>query len=95
MTAWKLFAAFLLLMSVLAFALYGIDKRKAKEKRWRTKEKTLLLCGVFGGAAGAILGMKAFRHKTTHWYFWAVTLAALALQAAGLALLYLYEIKIG
>ena len=95
MTAWKLFAAFLLLMSVVTFALYGIDKSKAKRGAWRTKEKTLLLCGVFGGAVGAILGMKTFRHKTKHWYFWAVNLAALALQAVGLVLLYVKEIKIG
>ena len=94
MTAWKLYAAFLLAMSLAAFILYGADKRKAKMKRWRTKEKTLLLCGVFGGAFGALLGMQAFRHKTKHWYFWAVNLAALLLQAAGFLLLYEYEIKI-
>ncbi len=94
MTAWKLYAAFLLAMSLAAFILYGADKRKAKTKRWRTKEKTLLLCGVFGGAVGALLGMQTFRHKTKHWYFWAVNLAALLLQAAGFLLLYESEIKI-
>ena len=66
MTAWKLLVGAILLMSVLTFALYGIDKRKAKRGSWRTKEKTLLLCGVFGGALGGLCGMKAFRHKTKH-----------------------------
>ena len=24
---------------------------------------------LLGGALGAVLGMRAFRHKTRHWYF--------------------------
>ena len=91
---WKIFSAFLLLMSLIAFILYGADKHKAKSQQWRVKEKTLLLCGVFGGAAGALIGMKVFHHKTRHWYFWAVNLTAVLLYAAGLALLIIYEIKI-
>ena len=42
----------------------------------------LLLLGFFGGAAGALLGMLIFRHKTRRWYFWAVNLAALGWQLA-------------
>ena len=29
----------------------------------------LLSVGFFGGAVGALLGMKLFRHKTKHWKF--------------------------
>ena len=29
-------------------------------------EKTLLLLAALGGSVGALLGMKAFRHKTLH-----------------------------
>ena len=36
----------------------------------------------FGGAAGALLGMLLFRHKTRRWYFWTVNLAALGWQLA-------------
>ena len=69
-------------LSVVAFLLYATDKRKAKKKRWRIPEKTLLGIGFLGGAAGAILGMNLFRHKTKHWYFWAVNLLGLAWQIA-------------
>lgn len=69
-------------VSLVAFIAYGLDKRKAKKGLWRTKETVLLGLGVCGGAVGALLGMKAFRHKTKHWYFWVVNILGLAWQAA-------------
>ena len=71
---------FYLVMSLLAFILYARDKKKAKKKRWRTPESVLLGVGFFGGAIGALLGMKCFRHKTKHWYFWAVNILGLILH---------------
>ena len=59
------FAA-LLLVNIVAFAAYGIDKRKAQKGKWRIPESTLLLLAFFGGAPGALMGMRAFRHKTKH-----------------------------
>ena len=76
------------LLSVLALLLYAGDKKKAKKKRWRTPESLLLGIGFFGGAAGALLGMILVRHKTKHWYFWAVNLVGLLWQAALLVFLY-------
>ena len=35
------------------FALYGIDKRRAKKGRWRIPERTLLLCLCWGAAWAA------------------------------------------
>ena len=61
--------AILLVMNLLAFALMGIDKMKAKRGSWRIPEKTLLLVTAFFGGLGGTLGMKVFRHKTKHWYF--------------------------
>ena len=58
--------AFLLLVNLLAFALYGIDKLKAKKGAWRIPESTLLLVAFLGGSLGALLGMELFRHKTKH-----------------------------
>ena len=52
-----------------AFALYGIDKYKAKTGAWRIPEKTLLGIAVLGGGVGALAGMRFFRHKTKHWVF--------------------------
>ena len=70
------------ILSLIAVFLYGGDKRKAKKKRWRTPEAVLLSIGFFGGAAGALLGMQIFRHKTKHWYFWAVNILGLIWQIA-------------
>ena len=73
---------FYALMSLLAFALYGSDKRRAKKRRRRTPESLLLGIGILGGFIGALLGMQLFRHKTKHWYFRAVNLLALLIHAA-------------
>lgn len=78
----RYFLIWIAALSVIALLLYAIDKRKAKKKRWRIPEKTLLLLGFLGGAAGALIGMNLFRHKTKHWYFWAVNLLGLAWQIA-------------
>lgn len=57
---------YLILMNLIAFALYGIDKRRAKQGAWRISEYTLLLVALLGGSLGALLGMRYFRHKTRH-----------------------------
>ena len=59
----------LLVMNLLAFALMGIDKVKAKRGAWRIPEKTLFLVTALFGGLGGTLGMTFFRHKTKHWYF--------------------------
>ena len=53
-------------MSLITFIAFGIDKQKARKKRWRIRERTLFLLAVFGGGPGAFLGMKVFHHKTRH-----------------------------
>ena len=57
---------YLILMNLIVFALYGIDKRRAKQGAWRISEYTLLLVALLGGSLGALLGMRYFRHKTRH-----------------------------
>lgn len=69
-------------ISLIAFFAYGIDKYKAKKRHFRISEATLLCLGFFGGSVGALLGMNLFRHKTRHWYFWAVNLVGLVWQLA-------------
>ena len=75
-------AAWLVIINIIAFCLYGIDKKRAKKGQWRISEKTLLLSAVFGGSIGALLGMYVFRHKTKHWYFKYGLPAILILQIA-------------
>lgn len=61
-----LLCAYVLLMSLLAFLLFWIDKARAKRGAWRIRERTLLLFAFLGGAFGAWIGMLLFRHKTRH-----------------------------
>ena len=56
-------------VNVIAFILYGLDKKYAREVRRRIPEKTLLGIALIGGAAGAWIGMQTFRHKTKHMSF--------------------------
>lgn len=83
------YAGYLVLLSIIAFIAYGVDKRKAINGSWRTKEKTLLLLSFLGGAFGGYPAMLIFRHKTKgeHWYFTAVNLLGIAIHAALMILL--------
>ncbi len=56
-------------MSILGFISMGVDKKKAQEGKWRTKEATLFAIAILFGGVGSTLGMYVFRHKTKHWYF--------------------------
>lgn len=56
----------LIAINIAAFALFGLDKARAKRGAWRIPEKTLFLSAILGGGAGALAGMYAFRHKTKH-----------------------------
>ena len=53
-------------INVVAFVMYGIDKWKAKQHKWRISEAALLGLAVLGGSVGAWLGMKVWHHKTQH-----------------------------
>lgn len=56
--------AYLAVINIFGFAIFGYDKRCAVLHRWRVPEKTLFLIAVLGGSIGAYAGMKIFRHKT-------------------------------
>ena len=54
------------IINVVTFLLYGIDKLEAKQGSWRISEATLLILAVIGGSIGALIGMKVWHHKTQH-----------------------------
>ena len=66
---WQAAAGYLAAVNLAAFALMGLDKRRARRGAWRISEKALFLPAVLGGALGGLLGMRVFHHKTKHWYF--------------------------
>lgn len=51
-------------VSGLTFALYGYDKRQARNNGQRTPEKVLHALELAGGWPGALLAQQVFRHKT-------------------------------
>lgn len=60
---------YLVIINIVTFVVYGIDKWKAKRGNWRISEATLLMLAVIGGTIGALLGMKVWHHKTMHLKF--------------------------
>lgn len=66
-------------LNLAGLAVCFVDKRRAKRKAWRVRERTFFLLALLGGGWGVWGGMYLFRHKTRHWYFFigipAVTLA--------------------
>ncbi|MFV0413371.1 MAG: DUF1294 domain-containing protein [Oscillospiraceae bacterium] len=69
MALFLILAACLLAVNLIAFALCGIDKRRAVKGQWRISEAALLTAGLLGGCFGLFLGMNLFRHKTKHLKF--------------------------
>ena len=59
-----LMCTYLLIVNLAAFALYGIDKSKARRNKWRIKEAVLIGVAYLGGCYGALVGMFVFHHKT-------------------------------
>ena len=82
--------AYVLFINVLAFVLYGIDKRRSQRKMYRISESTLLWMARLGGGVGSWMGIKGFNHKTKHarfrivvpvWIFiWAVVIGCLVIK---------------
>lgn len=63
MMPWHL-AIWYVLLSLLTFLLYGMDKRAAKQGARRVPEVRLHVLALLGGWPGAWLGQRVFRHKT-------------------------------
>ena len=60
----KGFGTYLLLINVITFAVFGIDKFKAIKHKWRVKEAALFGLSLMGGSLGGLLAMYLFHHKT-------------------------------
>lgn len=54
---------YLIIINIITFATYALDKAKAKHGKWRISEKKLLILAFMGGSLGAFLGMHIFKHK--------------------------------
>lgn len=83
----RIAALCLLLLNILSFSLFGIDKQKAIHHSRRIPEKTLFLATALGGSLGSLVGMYVFRHKTRHVSFRLGVPALLALHLLAALLL--------
>ena len=87
---YKIIALYLLLVNLIAFAIYGIDKRRAKKHKFRIPEKTLLWMARIGGGIGCWLGIKVFHHKTKHTKFRIIVPLWTIIWMAAIILAYIY-----
>lgn len=77
-----IYCIIILVVSLITFIFYGVDKYQAIKDGWRISEKALLLLSVCGGAIGGFCAMLLFRHKTKHASFIWVNVVAIILQVA-------------
>lgn len=86
-----IFIAYLGMVNLLAFCLFGIDKSRARKRRWRIPERRLWAVALAGGGIGAFAGMRRFRHKVRHRLF-AAGIPLLAMAQIGAAVFVLLKI---
>jgi uncharacterized membrane protein YsdA (DUF1294 family)/cold shock CspA family protein len=71
--------AYALLLSLLAYAAYALDKRRARANQWRISEAWLHSLELLGGWPGAFLAQRRLRHKCSkasyQFLFWTIVLA--------------------
>lgn len=76
---------YIVIINIVAFAMYGADKKKARKHKWRIPEAYLIGIAVVGGSLGAFAGMKIFHHKTKHIKFFVGIPLIILLQIVALA----------
>ena len=57
---------YIVVINLVSFMMFGIDKYKARRGQWRISGATLLAVAAIGGSIGAWMGMKVWHHKTLH-----------------------------
>ena len=66
---------YLVVINIVTFFVYGIDKWKAKKSKWRVPEATLLGLAVIGGSIGASI------KETNLWHFYEVLIFNLTVRS--------------
>jgi uncharacterized membrane protein YsdA (DUF1294 family) len=76
------FLAYYALATIVLMTMMGYDKGRAKRRKFRVRESTLMLAGFLGGFAGGLIGMIIFRHKIRKTRFYVAYGLAFAMHAA-------------
>lgn len=79
-----LVAVFYVVVSVIAYTVYAVDKKAAIKKRQRVREKSLHLLALAGGWPGAWFAQQRLRHKTQKTSFRLMFWMTVALNVGGL-----------
>jgi uncharacterized membrane protein YsdA (DUF1294 family) len=83
----ELYFILYVIINIVVFVLYGIDKYKAIHELYRISENTLLIAAFFG-PFGAYAGMRLFRHKIRKLKF-SILVPIFILVHIGLYILYI------
>ena len=86
--------SYVCVINIVAYVMYGMDKKKAINKQWRIPEKTLLGIALIGGSVGSLLGMKQFHHKTKHPKFYIGVPVIIIIQLAAIFFLYIFSMQL-
>lgn len=76
------------LLSLLTYVVYSVDKHSARSGHWRIAESTLHLLALVGGWPGASLARHRLRHKTVKQPFRTVFVTTILLNCVGFAWLF-------
>ncbi len=60
----NIFFLFFLVLNIITFLVFGLDKQRAKKNKKRYRTTTLFGLCFLGGAFGGYLAMFFFHHKT-------------------------------
>jgi len=73
-----LIVPFYIVISLVTFIVYAVDKSAAQKGNWRTQESTLHFLSIAGGWPGALMAQQLFRHKSKkqsfRFVFWVTVL---------------------
>lgn len=78
--------AYLIAVNAITFLAYGFDKAAAGQQWRRIPERLLHTLAIIGGSPAALMGQRAFRHKTIkrsfrQWFWVIVIVQAIAILA--------------
>jgi uncharacterized membrane protein YsdA (DUF1294 family) len=68
----QLFIVALIIINIITFFAFGIDKIAASLGQRRTPEKALWILTALGGSLGALAGMEFFKHKRRKVSFYSI-----------------------
>lgn len=61
----KVLCIYFILINIITFIVFAVDKIKAENGKYRIREVILFLLSIIGGALGGFLSMDLFNHKTS------------------------------